>query len=231
LGKREPINSAVTGEIKKVQVEKTTNNFMSALPEIKLSYKIEYAKDFLDKKTIDKNAEPDILKVSLQNLEATVTVVETNIMLKVVAVGFTDGRIKAYYFYEEAIQEMEPEKPIPKFVKENEPERIVQKSNLQTILETDIKEVVDEMKECTFLGHSGAITSISLSYDSFYMISGSADCTIRLWSLKVGQCLAVFKAHIKSVLTVKLSPKGFHFASGGSDSLIFLWLTNKSKFH
>jgi len=191
---------------------------MLNIPEVKLSYKIEYAKDFLDKKTIDPHCEPDILKVALRSFGHTVTVVETNLMVKVIIVGFSTGLIQAFYFYEESSKDFDLERPVTNTL-----------SNLQTILETDINEAADGIRECTFLGHSGAITSLSISYDSFYFVSASADCSVRLWSLKMGHCLAVYKAHVSPIWTVKLNPKGFHFASGGSDSLIFLWLSNRSK--
>lgn len=190
---------------------------MFNIPEVKLSHKIEYAKDYLDKRLVDEQNEPNILQVSLKNFQK-VTCVETNLMGKVIVVGFSNGTIRSYYFYEESSKDFDLDRPAGP-----------QQSNLQTILETDINEVVDGVKECTFIGHSGMITSLSVSYDSFYFISGSADCTVRLWSLKMGHCLSVYKAHVKTIWSVKISPKGFHFASGGADSMIFLWLSNRSR--
>lgn len=148
---------------------------MLNIPEVKLTYKIEFAKDFLDKKQVDKTKEPDILKVSIRGLEAYATCVETNMMLKVIAVGMSDGKIKAFFFYEETVKDVEGDKLAPPV-----------KSNLQTILDTDISEIVDGIKECTLLGHFGSVTSLSMSYDSYYMVSGSTDCSVRLWSLKTG---------------------------------------------
>lgn len=217
LGKREVLQPNSLGDIKKYQVEKATNSFMLNIPESKLSHKIEYAKDYLDKRTIDEHTEPNILKITFKNF-LEVTVVETNLMGKVILVGFSNGTIRAYYFYEESSKDFDLERPTA-----------IIHSNLQTILETDINEVVDNSKECTFVGHGGMVTSLSMSYDSFYFVSGSVDCTVRLWSLKMGQCLAVYKAHVRTVWSVKLSPKGFYFASGAADSMIFLWLSSRSK--
>lgn len=191
---------------------------MFNIPEIKLSYKIEFAKDFLDKKTVDRDNEPDVLKVTLKGAQSTVTCIETNLMFKLIVVGFSDGSIQSFYFYDECTKDFDIDKPSGP-----------QKSNLQTILDTDLSTVEDTLRECTFLGHSGAVTCLTINYDSYYFISGSTDCTARLWSLKMGQCMAVFKAHARSIWAVKLSPKGFHFATGGADGIIFLWLTNKSK--
>ena len=78
-----------------------------------------------------------------------------------------------------------------------------------------------------FYGHKGSITSLSISYDSTYFISGSVDANMMLWNLKIGHCLAIFKGHLKTVWTVKMSPRGHYFASGGADSMVFLWSTNQ----
>jgi WD40 repeat protein len=72
-------------------------------------------------------------------------------------------------------------------------------------------------------GHSGAITSLSLCYDSFYFISGSADSQIRLWTVREGNCLALFNMHMAPVWDVCLCPKGYFFASGGADKQVSLF--------
>jgi WD40 repeat protein len=77
-------------------------------------------------------------------------------------------------------------------------------------------------------GHTGAITCLSLCYDSFYFISGSSDCQIRLWTVRGGDCLAMFNMHMAPIWDVCLCPKGYFFASGGADKQVFLWCTNKS---
>lgn len=214
LGKRDPTGPG--WEMRKSQVEKCTNAVMLNTPEVKLSYKIEFAKEFLDRKQVDKHACPDILRLALNGHSHTVTAIETNLMAKVLLLGFANAVIKAYYLYQPHSANAETLPP-------KEPQ-----SNLHHILHSNIKELSTELTECEFIGHSAPITCLSLSFDSSYFVSGSADCTIRLWSLQLGQCLAVFKAHISTVWSLKIGPRGYHFASGGADSLIFLWLTSKS---
>lgn len=43
-----------------------------------------------------------------------------------------------------------------------------------------------------YVGHQGAILSLSISYDSSYFISGGSDSSIRLWNTNSGICLAIF---------------------------------------
>lgn len=82
-------------------------------------------------------------------------------------------------------------------------------------------------KTVTLYGHTSAILCLSLCYDSFSFLSGSADSEVRLWTARTSQCLAVFQMHIQPVLDVCYCPKGFFFASGGADKMIYLWCSNK----
>lgn len=77
-----------------------------------------------------------------------------------------------------------------------------------------------------FLGHTEKITSISVSQDEYYAISGSADRTIRLWCLRLKICLAIYRGHTKAVLDVSFSPSGYYFLSGGLDGMMLLWKTD-----
>ena len=77
-----------------------------------------------------------------------------------------------------------------------------------------------------FIGHSGAITALSISYDSKYFISGSSDNQIRLWDILSQTCLSIYKGHVKTILKLIISPKGFFFASTCADTLLYLWCTN-----
>ena len=55
--------------------------------------------------------------------------------------------------------------------------------------------IIDEMSECELVGHSGAVYATSISIDDKYLVSGSADGTIRLWSLLTRSCLVVYLSH------------------------------------
>jgi len=47
----------------------------------------------------------------------------------------------------------------------------------------------------TINGHTGLIRDLFLSEDDITLFSGSDDKTIRMWNIKTGRCLKVFKGH------------------------------------
>ncbi len=90
------------------------------------------------------------------------------------------------------------------------------------------------------VGHSGPVFAVSFSpaianYDAApdapattptYLLSSSADKTIRLWSIDAWQCLVVYKGHDEPVWDVKWGPHGHYFVSGGRDRVARLWSTD-----
>uniref|UniRef100_T1J5I9 Transcription initiation factor TFIID subunit 5 n=1 Tax=Strigamia maritima TaxID=126957 RepID=T1J5I9_STRMM len=75
------------------------------------------------------------------------------------------------------------------------------------------------------LGHSGPIYSTSFNFDKNFMISCSADATIRLWSLQTWSNLVCYKGHMNPVWDVKFCRHGYYFASCGFDRTARLWAT------
>lgn len=94
----------------------------------------------------------------------------------------------------------------------------VQKGVLEGLSpEHEEQKIIEKMSEFTFVGHSGPVYSTSIMLDDKYMVSGSHDCTIRLWSLLSRQCLVVYQTHQMPVWSVRFSPLGYHFASASND--------------
>lgn len=56
-----------------------------------------------------------------------------------------------------------------------------------------------------FEGHTGRITSIALSTDGRYIVSGSVDTTARMWDTQTGRNVAVLH-HKNPVLQVAIHP-------------------------
>jgi WD40 repeat protein len=75
----------------------------------------------------------------------------------------------------------------------------------------------------TFEGHAESVTSVCLSADGRYALSGSQDKTLRLWHLKTGHCLRIFEGHAESVTYVCLSADGHYALSGSRDGSLKLW--------
>ncbi|MGB3768471.1 MAG: caspase family protein [Phormidesmis sp.] len=72
-------------------------------------------------------------------------------------------------------------------------------------------------------GHSHFVYSVAFSPDGERIISGSADCTLRLWDLKGNAIGKPFKGHSSSVYSVAFSPDGAYIVSGSDDNTLRLW--------
>ena len=65
------------------------------------------------------------------------------------------------------------------------------------------------------LGHSSTVTSISISSNSKYMISGSFDKNIKLWDIKTGKVIRTFRGDKYKVESVAFSPNSKYIISAG----------------
>ncbi|KAJ5934050.1 hypothetical protein N7466_003597 [Penicillium verhagenii] len=92
------------------------------------------------------------------------------------------------------------------------------------------------------IGHSGPVYAVAfqpsatraenMAPDDYvptnarFLLSSSADKTIRLWSLDTWQCMVVYKGHDRPVWDLCWGPFGHYFVSGGSDRTARLWVTD-----
>ena len=81
----------------------------------------------------------------------------------------------------------------------------------------------------TYEGHKNHIHAFKVSADYRYIVSASADFTIKLWDTKTHKCMRTFEGHAKAVRDVDIIP-GFNFAdenrlilSASSDKTLRLW--------
>ena len=75
----------------------------------------------------------------------------------------------------------------------------------------------------TFRGHSHYVTSVAISPDSRFLLSGSYDKTARIWDFATGRTLATLKGHSGHVSAVAFSPDGALAATASWDKTIALW--------
>jgi WD40 repeat protein/serine/threonine protein kinase len=75
----------------------------------------------------------------------------------------------------------------------------------------------------TSVGHREGVSSVCLSADGRFALSGSADQTLKLWDVKTGQCLQTFLGHTNWVNSVCLSVDNRFALSGGYDKTLKLW--------
>ncbi|KDP33523.1 hypothetical protein JCGZ_07094 [Jatropha curcas] len=74
-----------------------------------------------------------------------------------------------------------------------------------------------------FQGHSGPVYSATFSLLGDFILSSSADTTIRLWSTKLNANLVCYKGHNYPVWDVQFSPVGHYFASASHDRTARIW--------
>jgi WD40 repeat protein/tRNA A-37 threonylcarbamoyl transferase component Bud32 len=72
-------------------------------------------------------------------------------------------------------------------------------------------------------GHEGPVSSVAVSPDGRFAVSGSGDRTVRLWRMPGGQPLAVLSGHTQAVTGVSFHRDGRHVASGSLDGSVRVW--------
>jgi transcription initiation factor TFIID subunit 5 len=89
------------------------------------------------------------------------------------------------------------------------------------------------------IGHSGPVYAVAFApsmaktddaiapTNARWLLSSSADKTIRLWSLDMWQCIVVYKGHDQPVWDICWGPFGYYFVSGGHDKTARLWVTDR----
>jgi WD40 repeat protein len=75
----------------------------------------------------------------------------------------------------------------------------------------------------SFKGHKSAVTALCLSSDNLLALTGSGDCTLRLWDLATGQSLRTFHGHEHVVLSACFSSDYRWALSASCDNSIKLW--------
>ena len=72
-------------------------------------------------------------------------------------------------------------------------------------------------------GHTSAVSSVAISPDGRYLVSGSGDFKIKLWELASGRELRTFTGHTNDVTSVAVTPDGRFVVSGGGDGTMRVW--------
>ncbi|KAI0363168.1 hypothetical protein BV20DRAFT_187783 [Pilatotrama ljubarskyi] len=75
----------------------------------------------------------------------------------------------------------------------------------------------------TLEAHTEAVNSLAYSPSGEHIVSGSEDCTIKLWDARLGALLNSFEGHTQRVRSVVFSPSGKAILSGSQDGTVKLW--------
>jgi WD40 repeat protein len=73
------------------------------------------------------------------------------------------------------------------------------------------------------LGHTNMVSSVAISPDSRYALSGSHDFTLKLWDVNSGREIRTFQGHSGFVNSVVFSPDTMYALSGSFDKTLKLW--------
>jgi WD40 repeat protein len=73
-------------------------------------------------------------------------------------------------------------------------------------------------------GHSDIVSSVQITLDGRFAVSGSNDTTVKVWNLEAGTCVGTLEGHQYRVLSVAISPNGNLIASTRfMDETVRLW--------
>jgi len=80
----------------------------------------------------------------------------------------------------------------------------------------------------SMVAHLDAVTSLAVDQHGLYLISGSHDCSIRVWNLESKACVQEMTAHRKkfdeSILDVAFHPSRPYIASAGADAMAKVYI-------
>ncbi len=83
--------------------------------------------------------------------------------------------------------------------------------------------LLQQTSQAILVGHSCFISSVAISGDGQYALTGSLDKTARLWHVKTGRTIKLLVGHTQRVNAVALSPNGKYALTGSKDRTAILW--------
>ncbi|PVU93855.1 hypothetical protein BB561_002986 [Smittium simulii] len=187
-----------------------TNKINFPIPPLKgydVVNQIEKLKDLSRRVKADPNNLPSVSMFTLHNTENSLTSATISENLQLMACGFSESYIKIWSVKKEPIGGFKSQFNLVTIEDEADLERIKNKSS-------------DSHK---LIGHSGSVYGLDFSTDNSFLISGSEDKTVRLWSTSTLSNLVCYRGHNYPVWDVAFSPIGVYFASASYDRTARLW--------
>lgn len=73
------------------------------------------------------------------------------------------------------------------------------------------------------INHKDRITTLSFTPDSVYAITGSEDCSCKIWELATGKLIQVLIEHEAAITTIAAPLNNSMVISGARDKLVLVW--------
>jgi len=188
-------------------------------PDLRDSDKLEKAKalrESLKRANLGPNNIPSICMYTLMNVSCQVTALAVTDDSSMLASGLADSKIKVWSLLNHKLKRLKAATALQDINREAE-------DVLHRMMDDTTSESCKEL-----VGHSGPVYAVSFSPDRTFLLSGSEDGAIRLWSMQTWTCLVLYKGHVYPVWDVQFSPLGYYFASCGHDRTARLWTTEQA---
>ncbi|MHA2125544.1 MAG: NosD domain-containing protein [Promethearchaeota archaeon] len=126
-------------------------------------------------------------------------------------------------------------------IPEVEMEKIEEKEEMEIIREEEEIEEIEQEEIYTrdfsietslfktIEGHDKGVSSVAISPNGEFIISGSHDKSIKIWELATGKLVRTLEGHEKYVTSIVLSPDGKHVISGSNDKTVKIWEFSSGK--
>lgn len=82
---------------------------------------------------------------------------------------------------------------------------------------------VDTGKCIVLAGHVGCVTTVAISGDERFVVSGAGDATVRIWCIATGRCLYHLDTGGSWITSIAISENGMFIAVGARDGSIKMW--------
>ncbi|KAM7436900.1 Transcription initiation factorTFIID subunit 5 [Porites harrisoni] len=176
--------------------------------------KITLLREAAKRVTLSPDNLPSICFYSVLNAHSSLNTVSISEDSSLLSGGFEDSSVRVWSLTPKKLRMLKPPAELAQIDKEAE----------------DVLERIMDHRtaaECRrLIGHSGPVFSTSFNNDNSFLLSSSADRTVRLWSLYTFSSLVCYKGHNYPVWDVQFCPRGHYFATASHDRTARLWSTD-----
>ena len=103
-------------------------------------------------------------------------------------------------------------------------------SEFRSILEEEYKLPLVSHSRCVQLeGHENHVTTLAITSDNKYIISGSSDRTVRIWDLQEKKQKAILRGHTDEIVTVVVTSDNKFIVSASNDKTLIIWNIQEKK--